>query len=177
MTSSLQPRTRRQDIFGKSFTAAGGGNPPAKFDSHSHPELVRQRGGLITVPRNLPPPVTGAPGRLTKLLLNVNIQTSLGPVQVMMSPENTVRDLVQAAIEIYVKEKRRPFLCETDPRRFELHYSPFSLESLKPEEKLANLGSRNFFLCTKPSNAACSDEAKKAALSSFPFTRFMDFLL
>ncbi|CAN1333114.1 hypothetical protein LINPERPRIM_LOCUS35950 [Linum perenne] len=45
-----------------------------------------------------------------------------------MSPENRVRDLIKAAVDIYVAEKRRPFLEETDPRRFQLHYSQFSFD-------------------------------------------------
>ncbi|KAI7989997.1 Uncharacterized protein LOK49_LG13G01352 [Camellia lanceoleosa] len=149
-------------------------------NSVAHSELVRRRGGLISVPGGkltLPPEITR---RFTKLLLNVNIQGSLGPVQVVMSPENAVGDLIKAAIEIYVKEMRRPLLNESDPRRLELHYSQFSLESLKAEEKLINLGSRNFYLCRKPTsvaNSTCSNEAKKVAKSAFPFTKFMDFLL
>ncbi|KAG8382359.1 hypothetical protein BUALT_Bualt05G0069100 [Buddleja alternifolia] len=91
--------------------------------------------------------------QLTKLLINVNIQNSLGPIQVVMSPEKTVAELTTAAISIYVKEKRRPLLRSNDPGCFELHYSQFSLESLRPEEKLIDLGSRNFFLCPKPANA------------------------
>lgn len=64
----------------------------------------------------------------TKLLLNVNVQNGLGPVQVVMSPENTVGDLIKAVLELYVKEKRRPLLPSTEPHFFELHYSPFVLE-------------------------------------------------
>ena len=59
----------------------------------------------------------------------MNIESSLGPVHVVMSSENTVNDLIKVAIEIYVKEKRRPLLEETDPKFFQLHYSQFSLES------------------------------------------------
>lgn len=64
----------------------------------------------------------------TKLLLNVNVQNGLGPVQVLMSPENTVGDLIKAVMELYVKGKRRPLLPSTEPHFFELHYSPFVLE-------------------------------------------------
>ncbi|KAK6158057.1 hypothetical protein DH2020_005371 [Rehmannia glutinosa] len=88
--------------------------------------------------------------QLTKVLFKVNIQNSLGPVQVVMQPENTVSELMKAAIAIYVAEKRRPLLGSSNPGCYELHYSQFSLESLKPEEKLMDLGSRNFFLCPKP---------------------------
>ncbi|KAJ4842375.1 hypothetical protein Tsubulata_047905, partial [Turnera subulata] len=92
--------------------------------------LPRRRGGLLSVPGKLAGKSGGGGSTtsqkmVTRLLLNVNIERSLGPVHVVMSSENTVRDLVKAAIEIYVKEKRRPLLkLETvDPDRFELHYS------------------------------------------------------
>ncbi|KAF8380425.1 hypothetical protein HHK36_027911 [Tetracentron sinense] len=142
-------------------------------------EILRRRGGPIVDPgKSILMPEEGGQ-RLTKLLLNVTIQRSLGPVQVVISPENTVADLIKAALLIYVKEKRRPLLTETDPLSFELHYSQFSLESLNTKEKLINLGSRNFFLCPKPTNSVnslCSDEAK-VANCSFPLTKLMDFLL
>ncbi|XVE57759.1 hypothetical protein DITRI_Ditri04bG0115500 [Diplodiscus trichospermus] len=127
-----------------------------------------------------PIPVNDGPKRLTKLLLNVNIESSLGPVHVVMLSENTVDDLIKVAIEIYVKEKRRPLLEETDPKHFQLHYSQFSLESLKPEEKLINLGCRNFFLCLKPCSSVTSggsDKAKIASDSLLSWTKFMEFLL
>ncbi|KAI5655622.1 hypothetical protein M9H77_32809 [Catharanthus roseus] len=81
-----------------------------------------------------------------KLLMNVNVEKGLGPVHVLLSPENTVGDLIKAVVDVYVKEKRRPLLPFTDPNSFHLHYSQFSLQGLKAEEKLKNLGSRNFFL-------------------------------
>ncbi|XP_019172681.1 PREDICTED: uncharacterized protein At4g22758-like [Ipomoea nil] len=122
--------------------------PPRLADARTNSELVSE---FVNIPTRKP--VTTASGggeceqKLTKLLLNVNIQNSLGPVHVVMSPENSVADLIRAAVEIYAKEKRRPLLASTDPARYELHYSQFSLESLKPEEFLKNLKSRKFFLC------------------------------
>ena len=74
------------------------------------------------------PEINGA-RRLTKLVLNVNIQGSGGPAQVVMSPEKAVRDLIKAALDTYVKEMRRPLLKETDLRWFGLQYSQCSLES------------------------------------------------
>ncbi|XP_048320072.2 uncharacterized protein At4g22758 [Ziziphus jujuba] len=153
------------------------------FPPDRHSDIFRRPGGLISVPGKLKPasaPENRAPRRLTKLLLNVTIERSLGPVQVVMPPENTVGDLVKSAMEIYVREKRRPLLVDNNPHRFELHYSQFSLESLKVEEKLINLGSRNFFLCSKPItsvSSSCSEEASKANHSLFPLTKLMDFLL
>ncbi|XP_062030360.1 uncharacterized protein At4g22758-like [Rosa rugosa] len=163
------------------------------FPPERRTNLVRRPGGLISVPgRLLKAPETrleNSQYRLTKLLLNVTIERSLGPVHVLMSPENTVSDLIKSAVEIYVKEKRRPLVKETDPHRFELHYSQFSLESLKEDQKLIKLGSRNFFLCSKASDSDallsssvvnpsnCSKEAKKEINSPFPLIKFMDFLL
>ncbi|KAK2426067.1 hypothetical protein QL285_024775 [Trifolium repens] len=97
-----------------------------------------------------------SPLRPTKLLLNVTIENTLGAIQVLMSPENTVSDLVKVALLTYDKEKRRPLLKETDPNRYELHYSPYTLQSLKASEKLKNLESRNFFLCSSSTKAPIS---------------------
>ncbi|KAJ9554733.1 hypothetical protein OSB04_009347 [Centaurea solstitialis] len=113
------------------------------------PELVSGRVSVAT--EAMPRP------KLTKLLLNVTVQRSLGPVQVLISPESTVGDLIAAALRQYAKEGRRPILPSIDPSGFHLHYSQFSLESLAPGETLNELGSRNFFLCPKqPSTVATS---------------------
>ena len=88
------------------------------------PELVsyKKLAGTVTSPDGLPrqPP---------KLLLNVTMMGSLGPVQVIMTPESTVGDLMAAVVRQYVKEGRRPILPTTDASAFDLHYSQFSLES------------------------------------------------
>ncbi|XP_047323437.1 uncharacterized protein LOC124927127 [Impatiens glandulifera] len=135
--------------------------------------------------------------KLTKLLLHVTIQGSLGPVQVLIPPESTVGDLIAATVRQYVKEGRRPFLTSLDASAFDLHYSQFSLESLDRDEKLIALGSRNFFLCMKRSAASsvedggssaaaaavvsssrCSEEAGKPAKNNIPpWLKFMDFLI
>jgi hypothetical protein len=117
--------------------------PPGSFRSlktfppERHSGLVRRPGGLINVPGRLASAPESPCSRLTKLLLNVTIGRSLGPVQVVISPEKTTGDLIKASLEIYAREKRRPLLPETDPHRFELHYSQFSLESKFFEFSLA----------------------------------------
>ena len=126
--------------------------------------------------------------KLTKLLLNVTIQGSVGAIQVVMSPELTVGDLVAAAMRQYGKEGRRPILPSVEPSLFALHYSQFSLESLDREEKLMELGSRNFFLCPNAkavgggggamaSSASCSKEAEKVSRNGFAWLKFMNFML
>lgn len=182
----------------RELSASGSRNPGDLIESNTESH-VQGGGGPVTVPKKLlhcqTSPPTSTNKKLTKLLLNVNIQRSFGPVHVILSVENTVGDLIKAVIEVYLKEKRRPLLMETDARCFDLHYSQFSLECLKPEEKLTNLESRNFFLCPKPNNissntasaaskTSCYNEAKTTVAEInhaedllFPYTRFMDFML
>ncbi|XP_064977667.1 uncharacterized protein At4g22758-like [Musa acuminata AAA Group] len=129
-----------------------------------------------------------------KVLVNVSVQRSLGPVQVMASAEWSVGDLVAATVRLYVKEGRRPPIPTAEPSAFGLHYSQFSLEGLDPEEKLMGLGSRNFFLCLNPvpvseaASAAATATAASATGSRFKQAEksseigiscfsFMDFLL
>lgn len=94
--------------------------------------------------------------RLTRLLVNVTVDRSLWPVHLVLGADATVADLVRAAVAAYVREGRRPPLHPPADAAdgFELHFSKYSLESLRPEEKVVDLGSRNFFLCARRSAAA-----------------------
>ncbi|CAN6278708.1 unnamed protein product [Urochloa humidicola] len=105
----------------------------------------------------------------SKVLVTVAVQRSMWPLQVMAHAEWRVADLVAATVELYVREGRRPLLPCADASAFGLHYSQFSLQSLDPDEKVVELGSRSFFLCPRAaaaavaSNSACpSTEASKA---------------
>ncbi|XP_058734958.1 uncharacterized protein At4g22758-like [Vicia villosa] len=150
------------------------------------PELVlyRKRAATMTTPDIFP-------RQPSKLLLKVTMMGSLGPVQVLITPESTVGDLIAAAVCIYVKEGRRPILPSKEASCFNLHYSQFSLESLDRNEKLREIGSRNFYMCPKKfgegennggdgsvtaSFGSCSREAEKAS-KGFGLLRCMDFLL
>ncbi|KAL1558210.1 hypothetical protein AAHA92_08703 [Salvia divinorum] len=141
--------------------------------------LAGRRGGGSLAPSPLPPQ------KLTKLLVNVTIQRSPGPVHVLMPPEATVQDLITAALRQYVSEARRPVLPSTACSAFDLHYSQFSLESLDREVKIVELGSRNFFLCPGQIAAeggggasSCSKEAEESnTKKGLPWLKFMDFLL
>lgn len=130
------------------------------------------------------------PMRLTKLLLNVSVDRSLGEVRLVMRLESTVGDLITAAVKQYKKEGRRPVLDGMDADGFDLHYSPFSLESLGRDEKLITLGSRNFFLFPRKSEpttesdgnngnvgsktmSSCSKQAEKATKIAIPWLKFL----
>ncbi|KAL6606585.1 hypothetical protein ACP70R_042238 [Stipagrostis hirtigluma subsp. patula] len=92
--------------------------------------------------------------QLTRLLVNVTVERSLWPVHVVLPADATVADLVRAAVAAYAREGRRPPLPARGAGALELHFSKYSLESLTPEEKVMDLGSRNFFLCARRSAAA-----------------------
>ncbi|KAH7680578.1 hypothetical protein IHE45_05G001200 [Dioscorea alata] len=120
-----------------------------------------------------------------KVLLNVTCQGSLATLLVMSSTEWTVADLVVHVLHLYVKEGRRPQLSTTDPSAFGLHYSQFSLDSLNPNEKLIELGSRNFFLCPKPAaprspstitdtSSSCSNESQATPKIGVPWLKFIE---
>ncbi|MFS8004948.1 hypothetical protein Hanom_Chr13g01231751 [Helianthus anomalus] len=104
-----------------------------------HGRVSEDMVGKLTRPRTVPELVSGrsvvmtervmTQPKLTKLLLNVTVQRSLGPVHVLISPEATVGDLIASALRQYWKEGIRPILTSQDPFEFDLHYSQFSLES------------------------------------------------
>ncbi|XP_073286702.1 uncharacterized protein [Primulina huaijiensis] len=132
----------------------------------------------------------GRPAKLTKFLCKVTVQRSIGPVQMLISLEATVEDLIAAAMRQYAQEARRPILS-SDASAFDLHFSQFNLESLDRSAKIQELGSRNFFLCPKTaaavdntacgavttSNSRCSSEADAGSKKVMPWLDFMDFLL
>ncbi|TKY55392.1 hypothetical protein E2542_SST19807 [Spatholobus suberectus] len=153
-----------------------GKDPPSsgrKFQPEKHSRRIAPAPLTLKLPLQNSDPLL----RPSKLLLNVTIENCLGAVQVLMSPEDTAGDLIKAALAFYGKEKRRPFLNNTDPKCYELHYSSFTLESLKPDDKLMNLGSRNFFLCLKPPNSSCFEKGNMAIDSAFPWMVFVPLLL
>ncbi|KAF9591120.1 hypothetical protein IFM89_002075 [Coptis chinensis] len=142
-----------------SFHGRNQANQPILRRPKTDPDLLSNRKLAGMLSETMP--------KLTKLLLNVTIERSLGAVHVVMSPESTVGDLIAAAVRQYNKEGRRPFLSTTEASHFDLHYSPFSLESLDREEKLMKLGSRNFFMCrSKAADAAPITSAKCSSTCS-----------
>ncbi|KAL8501239.1 hypothetical protein ACS0TY_020696 [Phlomoides rotata] len=185
-----QEKNRKGKLSEKAYSFhARGGDVTTELLSRPRtvPELFSGRGSggssaddvvaLVTVPK------------LTKLLLNVTIQRSLGAVRVVLPLEATAEDLMAAALRQYKKEARLPVLNSIDSSGFDLHYSQFSLESLDRGEKLVAFGSRNFFLCPKSAvvpaaesggavtAARCSKVADDGSKKGLPWLKFMEFSL
>ncbi|XP_042499759.1 uncharacterized protein LOC122077937 [Macadamia integrifolia] len=83
------------------------GSRAASFHGRAHPNLIE---AVIHRPKTISDLLSakklqenfpGRPARLTKLLLNVTIQGSLGVVQVVMSPESTVGGLITMVVRLY----------------------------------------------------------------------------
>ncbi|KAJ0616757.1 hypothetical protein HanIR_Chr02g0094041 [Helianthus annuus] len=167
-----------------------------KKSSLKRPERLTEK--LTAVNGRVADMISGAVARpkLTKLLLNVTVERSLVPVHVLISPESTVGDLIAAVLQQYSKEGRRPVIEAFNYPGFDLHYSQFCLERLSRDEKLNELGSRNFFLCSKQSAAVvgsnggvmtaspsssssstCSEDTGEVMRGGAVLFRFMEFML
>ncbi|KAH9328243.1 hypothetical protein KI387_000351, partial [Taxus chinensis] len=106
---------------------------------NTHPELLnREKPAFERTPwlnleapphlSKIAPPVESAKGKSSaKLLVNVTVAQSIGPLRVLLSNDATLVDAIKAALAVYAKEGRRPTLS-SDPLSFGMHYSQFSIE-------------------------------------------------
>jgi len=121
----------------------------------THPELLnhdgQRRPPVFNMKMNHPMEALSA----NKLLVNVTAAQSIGPLRLLLSADASVEDVIKSTLLLYAKEGRRPLLSD-DPASFGLHYSQFSIHSLKPADKVNDLGSRKFFMCAKATaNESC----------------------
>lgn len=80
-----------------------------------------------------------------RILVNVTVEGSTGPIRVVVRKGDTVTDLIKVTVDKYAKEGRHPVL-DSDTNMFELHVSNFSMESLNRSDPVGELGTRTFFL-------------------------------
>lgn len=111
----------------------------------TQPELLNRDDHTMKMKMNTP---VDQVLRANKLLVNVTVAQSIGPLRLLLSIDATVEDVIQATLVLYAKEGRKPLLSN-HPTSFGLHYSQFSIDCLNPADKIRDLGSRNFFLCPK----------------------------
>ncbi|KAL6861487.1 hypothetical protein ACP4OV_017187 [Aristida adscensionis] len=116
---------------------------------HPHCVLLDRMAPLLRPPAATAAAAADGGPQLTRLLVNVTVERSLWPVHVVLPADATVADLVRAAAAAYAREGRRPPLPPVagGADALELHLSQYSLERLRPEAKVLDLASRNFFLC------------------------------
>lgn len=64
-----------------------------------------------------------------KVVLNVSVEGSPGPVRTMVKLGSTVEETIKLVVDKYSKEGRTPKLLKDEASSFELHHSYFSLQS------------------------------------------------
>ncbi|XP_004298701.1 PREDICTED: uncharacterized protein At4g22758 [Fragaria vesca subsp. vesca] len=81
-----------------------------------------------------------------KVVLNVSVEGSPGPVRAMVKLGSTVEETIKLVVDKYSKEGRTPKLLKDEASSFELHHSYFSLQSLDKSDLIGDVGSRSFYL-------------------------------
>ncbi|CAN1333116.1 Uncharacterized protein At4g22758 [Linum perenne] len=92
--------------------------------------------------------------RDAKVVVNVTVEGSPGPVRTMVKLGSTVEDTIKLVVNKYSEEGRTPKLNRGssdhhhhDPSSsYELHHSHFSLRCLEKSELIGDVGSRSFYL-------------------------------
>ncbi|GMJ00371.1 hypothetical protein HRI_003706300 [Hibiscus trionum] len=80
----------------------------------------------------------------SKVVINVSVEGSPGPVRTMVRLGTSVDDTIKLVLDKYVEEGRTPKLDSSSG--LELHHSYFSLESLEKSMSIGDAGSRSFYL-------------------------------
>ncbi|GAB4834275.1 hypothetical protein Ancab_032542 [Ancistrocladus abbreviatus] len=109
-------------------------------------------------------------GKDAKVLVNVAVEGSPGPIRTMVKLGSSVEDTIKHVIRKYAEEGRSPGLDKSETSSFDLHLSYFSLESLDRSSAIGEVGSRNFYLRSnsgsKASGAGNKPDAASASVTS-----------
>ncbi|CAL4969535.1 unnamed protein product [Urochloa decumbens] len=93
-----------------------------------------------------------SPREEAKVLVSVTVEGSVGPVKAMVRLGASVGEAIAAVVENYAREGRSPRLDPAAAEGFQLHHSHFSLQSLNKNDKIGDVGGRNFYLHKNDSN-------------------------
>ncbi|XP_047337871.1 uncharacterized protein At4g22758-like [Impatiens glandulifera] len=82
-----------------------------------------------------------------KVVMNVTVEGSPGPVRVMLKLGWTVEETIKLVVNKYGEEGRSPVFHKNDvASMFELYHSCFSLQCLDRSDIIGDVGGRNFYL-------------------------------
>ncbi|KAH7514084.1 hypothetical protein FEM48_Zijuj11G0050900 [Ziziphus jujuba var. spinosa] len=101
----------------------------------------------------------------SKVVVNVTVEGSPGPVRTMVKLGSKVEDTIKLVVDKYSEEGRTPKLNKDSASSFELHHSYFSLQSLDKEEIIGDVGTRNFYL-RKSSSGRSSNDGRSTSFVS-----------
>ncbi|KAL8101251.1 uncharacterized protein At4g22758 [Apium graveolens] len=108
------------------------------------------------------PPKFEGYNRDAKVVVNVTVEGSPGPVRAMLKLGSTVEETIRLVVNKYGEEGRSPHLDKHAASSFELHSSHFSLQSLNKSDMIGEAGSRSFYL-----RKSSSTRTGESASSSF----------
>ncbi|KAF9615354.1 hypothetical protein IFM89_023005 [Coptis chinensis] len=107
-----------------------------------------------------------------KVVVNVTVEGSPGPVKTLVKLGASVEDTIKLVVDKYSEEGRSPQIGRDGVSSFELHQSHFSLESLSKKGTIGDVGSRSFYL-RKSCSGRSSNEGGISQLDSFSSTTGM----
>nr|AFK49206.1 unknown [Medicago truncatula] len=85
-----------------------------------------------------------------KLLININVLGSAGPIRFVVSEGDLVATVIDTALKSYAREGRLPILGK-DVTSFALYCQHVGSDALSPLDTIGSHGgARNFMLCKKP---------------------------
>ncbi|KAL3499478.1 hypothetical protein ACH5RR_038571 [Cinchona calisaya] len=100
-----------------------------------------------------------------KVLVNVTVEGSPGPIRAMVKLGSSVEDTIKLVVDKYGEEGRSPCLDIDASSTFELHHSHFSLQSLNKSDAIGDSGSRSFYLRKSNSRRSSTASLNSGALS------------
>ncbi|CAI0413932.1 unnamed protein product [Linum tenue] len=106
--------------------------------------------------------------RDAKVVLNVTVEGSPGPVRTMVKLGSTVEETIGLVVDKYSEEGRTPRLGRDAEPSYELHHSHFSLQCLERSELIGEVGSRNFYM--RKSGSSRRKSRSGSLLGSSPAT-------
>lgn len=110
------------------------------------------------------PPKFEGYNRDAKVVVNVTVEGSPGPVRTMVKLGSSVDEAIRLVVNKYSEEGRSPQLDKEAASTFELHYSHFSLQSLNKSDMIGEAGSRSFYL--RKSNSCRGGESASSSFIS-----------
>lgn len=105
-----------------------------------------------------------------KVVVNVTVEGSPGPIRTMVQLGSSVEDTIQLVIDEYRKEGRSPQLHNDAAAAFEMHHSHFCLQSLNKSDAIGDVGSRSFYL-RKSSSSGRSSNGEQTPEAAPPVQR------
>ncbi|KAK2426068.1 hypothetical protein QL285_024776 [Trifolium repens] len=104
-----------------------------------------------------------------KVVVNVTVEGSTGPVRTMVKLGSTVDDTIRHVVHKYREEGRSPKIDDSIvPSSFQLYLSYFSLQGLDKSEEIGNVNSRSFYLRKSNGESTNNDLAKQSSANPPP---------